>query len=247
MKKILSILILSLFLINCVSALVHKQNTILDLKITCLNDGYCSNESFCNINILDPNANLIVTNQNMTYNITYYNYTITPTEIGNYCVSGFCRDGELSDKIDFCFLVSTDGNELSIQDSLVRIFLILFFISLLFVTYFIIKKTDFEKWNNAIIKKYQTKNIVKMVLSALLYNIMKNPYLIYYLIGLPIIMIITNLTYAYNITALVEFMNVFLFIYTVGIVIVGLIFLSYIQEWIAETMELINNLDWGIN
>jgi len=249
MKKVLLIALLGMFLFSFVSASdsTYTLDQELDLKVTCLNNGYCSNTSFCNINIADPDEILIVVGENMTNQDSFHNYTVTPNKTGEFMVSGFCKDGIDSEEIDFSFWITPEGNVLSLQDSLVRIFLILFFIGTIVGLRIVTKKIDFRKWNDSIVRKYETSNIVKIVLAGLLYNIMKNTYMIYYLIGLPIVMILANLTYVYDISSLVLFMNSLLLVYTVGILIVGLIFLSHVQEWISDMIELVRSLDWGID
>ena len=75
---------------------------------------------------------------------------------------------------------------------------------------------------------------------------MKNVYIIYYLMGLPIFLILMDLAHIYNISVIITPMIVFFYIYLVGILIVGIVFLSYVQEWIHEMMELVKDMDWGI-
>ena len=113
-------------------------------------------------------------------------------------------------------------------------------------TFILVKKIDFKKWNDSIIKKYFTTNFIKVVLSALAYNIMKNTFVIYYLLGLPIFLILMDLAYIYNIAGIITIINVFFFIYLIGIIIVGLIFFSYIQEWLAMVMDMVKDMDWGV-
>lgn len=225
----------------------YTLNEELDIKITCLNDGYCSNTSFCNINIKDPDSNLIVANQNMTNQISYHNYTITPNSTGLYTVTGFCKDGSISNEIYYLFLITGDGTVIGVPESLINIFLLLFFIGLLIGFYYIAQKVNFDKWYNSILKKYEAKNIVKMVLSALTFNLMKHSFLIYYLIGFPIMMMATNLAFIYNVGVLFDLMKVLMYIYAWGFIIVGLAFLSYVQEWAIDMLEKIKDMDWGFD
>lgn len=251
-KKILAIMFMSIFLISLVSALTFKQNEQADIKIVCINAGYCTASAICNASVFDPDNIVILDGVQATQSpsLAYFNITLNSTQttkLGQYTVGGFCKDGSVTQLIDFNFEVNTTGNELELPESLVNIFLILFFIGLLVGTHHIAKKTDFKKWNEQIIKKYKEKNMVKMILSSILYNFMKNTYMIYFLIGLPIIMLVTDITNVYNIVGFIAFMNSLLLIYTVGIIIVGLVFLSYVQEWIMDMIELVKNLDWGVS
>lgn len=231
-------------LISATNIGTFEQNTCAKLYQMCDNCPTGVNVT----SVKPPFTDLVILNEPMNnsgVDFTYDYCNISQVGGYHYNVCGF--KGATKECEVFEFDVTTDGNQLSIADSIVRIFLIIFFVSLLVGTHTIANRTDFEKWHNSIIKKYHTKNFVKMVLSALLYNTMKHTFMIYYLIGLPIIMIAQNLTYAYNITSLIAFMNVLLFIYTIGILIVGLVFLSYVQEWIVNAIELIKDMDWGIH
>lgn len=169
------------------------------------------------------------------------------SEIGQYAVVFYCEvEDEIGGFFEYGFDVSPNGIQLTLWDSLVRMFLILFFIGLLAGTYYVVSKTNFKTWNNSIMKKYENRNFVKMVLSAILYNIMKNTYMLYYLIGFPIIMILADITYTYNISGLILIVNAILLIYTIGILIVGVVFLSYVQEWASKLLDTAKDLDWGI-
>lgn len=208
--------------------------------------------TICHIHILRPSDGDHIIDNVMSFHENLVDFELNVsggnfTEIGQYVTFFYCEvAGEIGGFFEYGFDVTAEGGSLQLPDSLVRMFLIIFFITLLASTYFIVRKIDFKKWNDSIMEKYKEKNIVKMVLSAILYNIMKNIYMIYYLIGLPIMIILANITRVYNISGLIIFMDSLLLIYTIGILIVGLVFLSYVQEWIAETIELVKNLDWGI-
>lgn len=168
------------------------------------------------------------------------------TEAGQYAVVFYCSAGGIGGFFEHPFIITNEGNELTLSDSLVRIFLVIFFIVLLAGTYHVVGHINFKKWNDRIVEKYKTRNFVKMVLSAIVFNIMKNVFIIYYLMGIPIILILNDLTYTYNIAGLILFMNVLLFIYLIGLLIVGIVFLSYVQEWAAEMWDLVKEMDWGI-
>jgi hypothetical protein len=109
MKNKFIFLLLGIFMLSFATAQTYTLNEELDIKIICINDGYCSNISYCNINIIDPDSILNVTGENMTYQVSFYNYTITPIKIGEYKVGGFCIDGEYLEEIDFTFDVTQSG------------------------------------------------------------------------------------------------------------------------------------------
>jgi hypothetical protein len=142
MKKILSILILGMFLISFASAsLSSKVNENYDLKVYCLNDGYCDSTASCNITIENPDNNIILDNIQLENNINYHNYTISNLSldiVGKYHVTGFCQEGILTKKIDFTFDVSLDGNSLPTGNERI-LFIILFIFIVVTMLYFLFK------------------------------------------------------------------------------------------------------------
>lgn len=110
--------IFAMILISFASADVFTLNQEQDIRIICINDGFCSASSFCTINIADPDNILIVDNQNMTNQINYHNYTITLNKTGTYKTSGFCIDGEYSKEIDYTFDVNQNAASLSTGGSI---------------------------------------------------------------------------------------------------------------------------------
>lgn len=133
MKKIFVFLLLGIFLLNIVSAetKTYPVNIEFDLKVTCINVGYCSNESVCNINVENPDDSLLVSGQNMTNQVSFHNYTITPEQLGKYGVKGFCLDGDITQEIDFPFLVSPDGNQVDTGESMMYIWILIILLILL--------------------------------------------------------------------------------------------------------------------
>lgn len=101
--------------------LVFKQNQEIDLKIPCyVNGSYCSAGATCDITIQYPNGTVIVNNQAMDYNPSYFNYTLDGSltkVVGNYPCSMVCTDTGESGYKDFTFEVTTTGagNELMIN------------------------------------------------------------------------------------------------------------------------------------
>lgn len=224
---------------------LHAHNATNGLLLT-------NDTTNCTIHIYRPSDGSHIVEELMDFSMSGldFNSNISSgnfTEIGQYSVLFYCEiTNSIGGFFEYPFDVTATGVKLSLWDALVRIFLIIFFITLLMGTYHVVGHINFKKWNDNIIKKYQTKNFVKMVLGALLYNIMKNVFIIYYLIGIPIFLILNDIVYTYNVAGLILFMNVLMFIYLVGLLIVGLIFISYVQEWVAELWDMIKDLDWGI-
>lgn len=235
----------------------HESNQFFQFHIHAHNstDGLLlmNDTTNCTIHIFSPSDGEHVIEELMEFSMNGldFNFNVSGgnfTEIGQYSVLFYCEiPGEIGGFFEYNFDITATGVSLSLWDSLIRVFLIIFFIVLLAGLYHVVGGVNFERWNNSIIEKYKNKNFVKLVLSALFYNIMNNVFIIYYLIGYPIILIIANLTYVYNIEGFIAIMNVLLYIYTIGIIIVGIVWLSYVQEWAAKMWELVKDMNWGID
>jgi hypothetical protein len=127
MKKQLLIITFVMVLISLtafVSAndLTFKQGQDIDIKVPCyINGSYCSAGATCSITIQYPNnGTLLVNNQAMTYNPSYFNYTLNSSQtrvIGSYPCSMVCVDGSDSGYRDFPIEITTTGanNELMIN------------------------------------------------------------------------------------------------------------------------------------
>lgn len=95
----------------------YKQKTNTDLKVSCFdeNNTYCTASTTCNITIFYPNSTVLINNQNMTHNPSFYNYTLTAkhTEfMGEYSVVVFC-DGQGTDDgySTFTYAITKEGTE----------------------------------------------------------------------------------------------------------------------------------------
>ena len=252
MKKIWCVYYLFLFIILSVSIISSisidpvEQGTDARLYQTCNNCSYCNITTVTNNNGTVLLADTEFNNNSPTYYFHILNSSNTST-LGTYTYCYDCGNPSQSETGCIDFEVTPNGFANDLSKAFVNILFLVFFTALIIGTYFLVKKIDFKKWNDSIMEKYQNKNIVKGVLSALLCNIMKDNFIIYYLLGLPILLIRMDLAYIYNIQVIITLMSVFFYIYLIGVLIVGLIFLSYVQEWIKESMDLIQDLDWGVN
>lgn len=165
--------------------------------------------------------------------------------IGVYAYGLKCEDG-FGGSMTGTLETTYTGKELDIFTIVIHLSLIILFILFSGIFYYTSNKTDFDKWNESIFKKYQNRNYIKLVLSTLGYHILKNSFVIYYLLGLPILLLFLNLVYFYDLQSLFVIVNTFLVLYFVGIILVGLIFLGYVQEWFMDLLEKVRNMKWGI-
>ncbi len=114
-KNLFVFLFVGIFLVTTISAeLIFKENSVIDLKIVCINAGFCSASAQCNVSVFDPNENVILSGVESTQssNLAFFNITLNEnitTPSGEWRVGGFCKDGSVTELVDFTFLVTPSG------------------------------------------------------------------------------------------------------------------------------------------
>lgn len=120
MKKLFTFILMSMFLLTFVTADVpqdsFKQSETLDIKITCINGGYCSGSSSCSAAIIGPDSQAIIDDAVFQNQDSFHNFTLTAdnvSQLGIYRVQGFCTDGNETTEIDYPFSITPNGLILS--------------------------------------------------------------------------------------------------------------------------------------
>jgi len=248
MKRIYLTMLVGLLLIGIVYAeqsggvLIGKQNDCLQIPQECTS---CSGVTLTSIQY--PNMSRSYINAAMTKQGSSYNYSFCDTSnLGNYI---YCTTGDV-DGTDTTackdFEITSSGDNYTTSDSITNVALIIFFFLLILGVYVLNKNIDFDKWNNSIIAKYENKNYVKLVLSSITYNIMKNSFVIYYILILPILLLIMNIAYTSSNVSMIQFLPSLIVVYLVGFIIIGIYFFGYVQEWLMNLLEEFRNSNWGV-
>lgn len=244
-SKFLSLLTL-IFVMSFISA-----NTLTTYDSQRIDENFsfcqtCEDSTYITLsNIKTPNSTEII-NTNMTsVSGGSFCYNYTPTQIGRYDFAGI-SDG-CSNTFAVYVDVTPDGKTYDTGDSLIRISVAVFFILMMFGFYRISKGINYEAWYEDIKQKYITRNFVKWSLAAIGYNIMINSFIIYFLLGLPIMIMLMDLVFIYNITSITLYMQSILYIYIFMIVVLGIVFLSYVQEWFMDLIQNVQDINWGVD
>ena len=130
-KKIFAALLLGVFLISLVSAqLIFKQSEEVDIKIVCINAGFCSVATQCNVSVFSPTETTILDGVQATQaaSLAFHNITLNSTqteELGEYRVGGFCKDGSVTQVVDFVFDITKTGTELSTSRAILHFVLLI--------------------------------------------------------------------------------------------------------------------------
>ncbi len=117
--KITAFIILGIFFLSFGSALSFQQSQEVDVKLVCINAGYCSTATVCNVSVFNPDELVLLDAITATQaaSLGSFNFTLTSDqtgELGEYRVGGFCQDGSVTNIIDFTFDVTADGKEFNV-------------------------------------------------------------------------------------------------------------------------------------
>jgi len=116
-KKIWFMMIFMVILSSLVMAsddeLYFQAGSNIDLKLPCIYDNtVCDNTFSCNISITYPSGAEYVSDQVMTYNPSYFNYTLNETTTeGKYYSLMYCTDGTNNGYSTFFFNINKRGND----------------------------------------------------------------------------------------------------------------------------------------
>jgi len=95
----------------------YKQNTNIDLKVSCFHSGgVCSGSAGCNITVEypTPNNTYMVFNGVMTQNLSFYNYTLpNSSKLGKYYTTAYCVDGTYNVSEKYFFYITETGDKSS--------------------------------------------------------------------------------------------------------------------------------------
>lgn len=202
----------------------------------------------CHFYLADSQGEILIY-QNEVYNPEGYWYSNISgeflSEAGWYYYGVDCQDG-YGGALSGVWEVTQTGEIFSVEKSLSNIAIIFFFFIMIFVYYTYLNTIDSEKKYHRILETYQNKNYIKFVLNAISYNIFKEKFVCYYLLGIPIMIMITQLAYVSDIFIVSQLLNVLSSIYLWFSVIVAIVLFSHVQEWIVNLIENIKDMDWGI-
>lgn len=244
MKNNIIAIFLMFFLFSFASAsyLPHQQNQNLEFSIT-------SNfATSCELTTINSPSGIITINQNVsgsgtfTFNISGGNYST----LGTYAHNIVCTDGTDNTSGQEFREISLSGESVSDSKIYANIILFIFFVLVVFTFFYTTRNINYEQWERRIINKYEYKNLVRVILSSIGYNVMKNKFIWYYLFGLPIILIVTDISYIFGVNSMVEFLKVVLAVYYYGFLLVTVFFFGFVLEWVSKIIDQIKSIDFGV-
>lgn len=123
--------------------LIFKQGQQVDLQIPCnFNGSTCDNTFICNLTTNYPNSGLLVNNQEMENQTSFYNYSLIPSVLnvsGKYPNTMVCNNGQFQGTQRFVFEITKTGTILDTGESILYVLLVIaifffFMLSLWFTT-----------------------------------------------------------------------------------------------------------------
>lgn len=168
------------------------------------------------------------------------------TKAGIYAVTVVCNDSSIAGYKTAFFEANTKGRSLSIPRVINYTLAMLFFIGLMMGFYIVSSKINYDKWYNSIVAKYSKTNGLKVALSSITYNFAKETFITYYLLFFPVIILFREMMDEFGIISIAGIIDSMLIIYSIGLVIVGLLFFGKIQEFVMKLIDQIKDTKWGI-
>ena len=272
MKRLLSMLFLSLFLISLSSATqvnlgvetgiqifypeyeYVKLDTPFDLHIHAANitDGKEMNNSLlnCTLHLYNKTGSHIL-QQELEKDpnwIDWYLYIDSGnySQIGEHAFRIYCLDeNSIGGTISGTFYVNYLGKAVPTGlDG--RFILLIFFMGLIVMLAYYQSQIDFNRWYNKIISKYYKRNFFRTFMAKLGYYFMENPFSLYYMIGLFVVLLLLNITEAYVIESAYNVMIVLVGIYLFGMFLVALEVFGEIHYFFSRIAEDVKKMGWGM-
>lgn len=206
----------------------------------------CASCSYINISVFTKDG-IVLDNVPMVDNGTSWLYNFTPTTTLRHDVNGIGDINSIDDSFAFWFDITLSGNQTASSSIAANFLLFLFLFGLIIMLLYLHLRIDFEKWYNKIISKYEDRNPVKTFVSGIGYTFMKDGFYTYYLLGWPLLMIVLDVAYTFNISSIYDLMVNILDVYSVGLFIVGLIFVGNAYQFLKDTWDKFESMKWGVD
>jgi len=206
----------------------------------------CASCTYINISVFTKEG-IVLDNVPMVDNGTSWIYNFTPTTTLRHDVNGLGDINSIDDSFAFWFDVTLSGNQAGASAMAANFLLFLFISGLIIVILYLHSKIDYEKWYNKIVEKYEHRNPVKTFISGLGYTFMKDGFYTYYLLGWPLMMIVLDVAYTFNIASIYGLMLNVVDLYSVGLFIVGLVFVGSAYQFLKDTWDKFDNMKWGVS
>ena len=207
----------------------------------------------CALHIYSKNGNHEFINNDLNFSEAYDFYqNVSAGNFSNSRNYGFiiaCRVNDGGVGGGYCigeFIVTPDGNEYSPYKLTGYIFLIFISIITIMGVSYSRKLIDKEKLHNKIKYLYENKNTIKLHLYSLFYYLIESTFITYYLSGLFILIILNMIVSYYDLSELIQTLQIILGLYVMSSILIALIVFGKVQELAISIKEEFENLDLGV-
>lgn len=167
-------------------------------------------------------------------------------QTGEHSFSVNCEDATFGGYCQGKIQVTTTGEIINPVKLAGYIFLLVILISLAIGLSIFSKKIVFEKLEQKVKSLYENKNLIRFHMYSFFYNSLKSTYMIHYVIGLFMLIVIKSIILFCSLTEFVQIMDIIITVYAICSLIVGIIFLGTLQEWVMNIKEEFDDRDWGL-
>jgi len=129
---------------------LYKQDTAADIKIACFDNSnnYCTAGVTCSLTIFNPDSSTLISNQQMTYNPTFFSYSLNTSQthdLGTYTGTVLCSStNNVNSEIEY--QVTPNGQITSTAQSGLSIGILLSIaLTMFFFAFLAFKLMDYEK------------------------------------------------------------------------------------------------------
>ncbi len=224
---------------------IHVHNSTNGLLLT-------NQTTSCIIHLFRPSDGVHILEETMTFDINGVDFdtVITSgnfTELGQYSVLFNCEvPGEIGGFLSYGFDITYTGKKIPTGfDG--RFILLLCFVLLILGLAYLQKEINFDKWYQGILTKYNKRNFFRTFISKLGFFFMNNPFSLFYMIGLFIILLMYDVTKAYVLVDAYSVIEVLVMIYLFGMFFIFIEILGDIHEFFSRIAEDIKGMGWGLS
>lgn len=155
----------------------------------------------------------------------------------------YCYDGGIGGDYAYAIEVNDSG---FFQTASIYIIIFIFFSSLLIGMVILRTMFDYKRYYEKTYENYMSRNMVKSFFSGVVYYLFDNAFALYYLLGFGVMVTIVQIVYTFNVVALQTTFEYLMYLYSFGIVLVGVTLLGRLQEFIANIIKDAGSEKWGI-
>lgn len=230
-----------------------KQNSEfkLHLHVSNLSNGFplYNTDIECHIHLYNSTGQHTYTN-GLEKDSNGWDHEVTITsgnfsDIGQHAFYIWCNNSYLGGEVKGVFNVNPSGEKPTIPKLNAIFYLLLFFVGVALLLFWAKRNINFDQWYSKLCKQYQERNMVKFVFSSMGYHIMKQTFVLYYLIIFFIIMMVYDITFLFNIESILQVMKIIISFYAWGFILIGIVFFSMVQEWFVDLIKDLEDMKWG--